>query len=434
MLIENVAIDRINLKIEKVTLNEFTHFKMLLKLMSQNSKSDIDNQIEKYNDNKDNKDNIIFLNSLPNSNKENESLFSFNEFEQLQASAYRYNIHLSEHETTDGAVFIGYKHNSSKSSSNYFDMKIEFNPNKSNKVQQHLLQALRRMLSDKVVKLVAYDIAIDIPYKTNDVYIMNKSNKTPSSCDTTRYFGKKNSDGYLKMYDKLKERGIQVSDKGSTDLTRIEFTFCPNKSDGIPFIKLKSHKVDLDKMFTIGLLDDIDDIPTKCVAMALTDGKIKRSQLPRYMKDTITKSLSDKQNRLELNKLIKSHWEDLLNSIKEWFLDSVDYSQNKILFGTDNERDMNDIHEQNIKSVFERANNGIYIETEPIPLNKAFENTIDESPNREKEVNEVGQRVLELNKLISELEFERNNIKEQYRLELEHKKNLTSVGKLESKI
>lgn len=322
MLIENVAIDRLNLRIEKVTFKEFEELELQLRLLKRENKT-------KFLEYEDTKNNIKNLYAFKD---EEDGLFSIRLSEKLSLSEYRYQINLSEHDTTDGAVFIGYKHNSVKASE-YYDMKIEFNPNKSNKAQRYLLQALNRVVGNKVVKLVSCDVAIDIPYKTDDVYIVNKTGKTPSSCDTTRYFGKKNTNGYLKLYDKLKEQKVSVSPEGSEQLTRVEFTL--KFDDGIPFAKLLKYKTDFDKMYTIGLLHDIEDVAVKCIARCLTRGEVKRSELPRYAKDIITKTLNKTTNKMKLNTIINSRWKDLMESISEWFMWSSTYSQNYALFGAE---------------------------------------------------------------------------------------------------
>lgn len=312
MQIENVAIDRVNLRIEKVTMKQFEQLDMRLQHLRYDSK-------------------LVLLDKRLG---KEQGLFHIRTQEKIGGADYRYNIYVSEHETTDGAIFIGYKHNSAKASE-YYDMKIEFNPNKANNVQRYLLKALESIIDKKVVKLVECDIAIDIPYKPSDIYVVNKSGKLPSSCDTTRYFGQKHTDGYLKLYDKLKEQGLEVSSKGSLNLTRIEFTLKPNKGDGLIYQKLLRYKVGLNKSYKMGSLHEIGCISVKCMALALTNGYIKRSELPRSVKDEIDRTLIKITNRLDIDTIINSRWSDLMESINEWFMRSVTYSSNYALFGTE---------------------------------------------------------------------------------------------------
>ncbi len=312
MLIENVAVDRINLRVEKVAIKQFEQLDMRLQHLKNDSK-------------------LLLLDKRLDKEK---GLFHIRTQEKLGGADYRYNIYLSEHDTTDGAVFIGYKHNSAKAGECY-DMKVEFNPNKSSSVQRYLLKALESIVKTNVVKLVECDIAIDVPYKPSDVYVVNKSGKLPSSCDTTRYFGQKHTDGYMKLYDKLKEQKLEVSSKGSEHLTRIEFTLRLNSSDGLIYQKLLEHKTFLDKSYSIGLLNEIEDFSLKCVAIAITNGHIKRSEVPRYDRNKLDSTLSKTANKMKIDTIINSRWSDLMESISEWFMWSACYSTNYALFGAE---------------------------------------------------------------------------------------------------
>ncbi len=361
--VENVAIDRINLRIEKVKIKEFEELVMALKFYAKGDK-------------------LKVLNDLK---EDEDDLFHIRELEKLGGTDYRYNLYLSEGRTSDGAVYVGYKHNSARLGDTY-DLKVELNPSKCNKAQDSLLKALHHKLSDKVVRLVEFDVAIDIQHRTSNVYIINKSGKLPSSYDTTRYFGQKHTNGYLKMYDKLKEQRLEISPtsnvyiinksgklpssydttryfgqkhtngylkmydklkeqrleispKGSLYLTRIEFTLRPNDNTGLIYKDLEKYKFNLDKCYDIGLLDGINDITVKCMALALTHGHIKRSELPRKQKEEIKSELDKIDNKLTIDKLLNDKWESLLDSVSDWFGLSKNYTKNYALFGTE-QRDL----------------------------------------------------------------------------------------------
>ncbi|MBC9704293.1 MAG: hypothetical protein H9W81_04600, partial [Enterococcus sp.] len=104
MKIENVAIDRINLRIEKVKFKEFEQLEMSLKHQQKGGKLKV---LSDYQDN------------------END-LFHMRKLEKLGGADYRYNLYLDDG-SSGGAVYIAYKHNSAKPSEQY-DLKIEFNP------------------------------------------------------------------------------------------------------------------------------------------------------------------------------------------------------------------------------------------------------------------------------------------------------------------
>lgn len=310
--VENVAIDRINLRIEKVKIKEFEELVMALKFYAKGDK-------------------LKVLNDLK---EDEDDLFHIRELEKLGGTDYRYNLYLSEGRTSDGAVYVGYKHNSARLGDTY-DLKVELNPSKCNKAQESLLKALHHKLGDKVVRLVEFDVAIDLQHKASDIYVINKSGKLPSSYDTTRYFGQKHTNGYLKLYDKLKEQKLSVSHEGSPHLTRVEFTLRPKDNTGMIYQELKQYQFDLDKSYDIGSLDMIDDITVKCMAISLTYGHIKRAELPRRQKDLITKELTRVGNKLRIDKLLNKHWNDLLNSVSQWFGESKDYTKNYAVFGTE---------------------------------------------------------------------------------------------------
>lgn len=310
--VENVAIDRINLRIEKVKIKEFEELVMALKFYAKGDK-------------------LKVLNDLK---EDEDDLFHIRELEKLGGTDYRYNLYLSEGRTSDGAVYVGYKHNSARLGDTY-DLKVELNPSKCNKAQESLLKALHHKLGDKVVRLVEFDVAMDLQHRTSNVYIINKSGKLPSSYDTTRYFGQKHTNGYLKMYDKLKEQRLEISPKGSLYLTRIEFTLRPNDNTGLIYQDLEKYKFSLDKCYDIGLLDGINDITVKCMALALTHGHIKRSELPRKQKEEIKSELDKIDNKLTIDKLLNDKWESLLDSVSDWFGLSKNYTKNYAIFGTE---------------------------------------------------------------------------------------------------
>lgn len=111
-------------------------------------------------------------------------------------------------------------------------VKLEINPNKHAKkpIFNDLLQFLKNNTGD--CNLKRYDFCIDIPKKLKDIEVFG-SRKEKGLYKGTRYFGQRNKDGYLKIYDKGKEQEIE------DDLTRIEYTLVPDKrshqKDGLNF-------------------------------------------------------------------------------------------------------------------------------------------------------------------------------------------------------
>lgn len=98
---------------------------------------------------------------------------------------------------------------------------IEFNPNKceSSALFQKFMSEFRSCALDREV--VRYDMAIDIPLPRNLCRLI-RSNKKKYRCDVdesiTEYLGRKNTSGYIKLYDKTAEAKLNYP------LTRLEIT------------------------------------------------------------------------------------------------------------------------------------------------------------------------------------------------------------------
>ena len=101
-------------------------------------------------------------------------------------------------------------------------VKLEINPNKHAKkpIFNDLLQFLKDNTGDCTLK--RYDFCVDIPKKLKEIEVFG-SKKEKGLYKGTRYFGQRNKDGHLKIYDKAKEQGLDG------DLSRIEYTLVDDK-------------------------------------------------------------------------------------------------------------------------------------------------------------------------------------------------------------
>lgn len=101
-------------------------------------------------------------------------------------------------------------------------LKLEINPNKhfEKPIFKELLKFLLENCGDCSLK--RYDFCIDIKCKLTDIEVFG-SRKERGLYKGTRYYGQRNKDGYLKIYDKQKEQGLEKP------LTRIEYTFVNDK-------------------------------------------------------------------------------------------------------------------------------------------------------------------------------------------------------------
>lgn len=97
-------------------------------------------------------------------------------------------------------------------------LKLEINPNKH--YDKPVFHALQKIINQFCVSgtLKKYDYAIDIPCRLSDIKVFN-TRKEKGLYKGTVYYGQRNKEGYVKIYDKTKETGL------SSPLTRVEHTF-----------------------------------------------------------------------------------------------------------------------------------------------------------------------------------------------------------------
>jgi hypothetical protein len=97
-------------------------------------------------------------------------------------------------------------------------MRFKINPNKhmDSPALRIVLDFIREWCADGY--LVRWDYAIDVPVAIADVMIIG-SRKEKGLYKGTRYYGQRHKHGYLKVYDKQKEQGLD------SVLTRLEYTF-----------------------------------------------------------------------------------------------------------------------------------------------------------------------------------------------------------------
>jgi len=134
-------------------------------------------------------------------------------------SEYKYNFHIGQ---GDGAVYVGYRHNSenAKLVRERFHVKVEYNPSKHNRddFKQFWLCMSDFSMFRKSIKSV--DIAFDLlGVPISAIVPVSTTGKAMNKYQTTMYFGQRSSNGFMRIYDKAKEEGKKDEVK-----TRIEFT------------------------------------------------------------------------------------------------------------------------------------------------------------------------------------------------------------------
>ncbi len=156
--------------------------------------------------------------------------------DKINAFHYNYNIEIDEGKS----FYIAFMHNQedinfNKDNKNY-NFTIEFNPNKliDNSLLLHILHSFGNWL------LRSFDLSVDIPINILDL-IIDKSLKRKIHIESfgldniTYYIGTKDSDGYIKIYNKKIESNLNIVGH----LTRIEIT---RKYDDFDLKGIKSFK------------------------------------------------------------------------------------------------------------------------------------------------------------------------------------------------
>ena len=132
----------------------------------------------------------------------------------------------------DKSFWVGFKLNSpNRDNKKKSYMYLRYNPNKV-KVKDELKEILEEFFIGRDFEIVSADIAIDLKNISmkSDIFIDKDMKNTIkdhrySENDRTYYIGKSGRDGYVKVYNKAKEQGID-----DMDWTRYEITIKPNKT------------------------------------------------------------------------------------------------------------------------------------------------------------------------------------------------------------
>lgn len=176
----------------------------------------------------------------------------------------------------------------------YPKTRIRFNPNKCHKhtwfdcengfVQ--LLNAWAENERDNLFILKKYDYAVDVPYPMSMITV--KTKKEPQTYKGTRYYGRENNHGHLRIYDKKAERK-RFKDYSVLDenLTRIEYTWDldkPRKYDEIRICeKLNSKEYkklpDTDK----AIIEMFNTLMANNIPYDLKIGRKKMEKLKDYL-------------------------------------------------------------------------------------------------------------------------------------------------------
>ena len=145
-------------------------------------------------------------------------VFHFQYYHSLKPYTYKhlFNISVDDFSFVVGLGFVGFDNKENKHGF------IEFNPNKLE--NSYDFRNFRTTLFNYCdsVKLVRYDLAIDLPFPRSSVKLVRNSKKLYSylikDTGVTEYSGRRSNAGFIKLYDKTIESDL------SYPLTRLEIT------------------------------------------------------------------------------------------------------------------------------------------------------------------------------------------------------------------
>lgn len=237
---------------------------------------------------------------------------------------FHHNLNIGEGE---GAIFIGYKHNSSKQTKEY-NLKVEFNPSKLqdqslheddvNAIQKFAFGTLNNCLKRNKRLVTGFDVAFDLTVNKSRIVPVSTTGRMQDRHKGTIYYGNRGKHGYLKIYDKKKEL-LEVHNREITDddLTRIEFSF--RISDGLVINDLSKEPIfRISDLYNFSFIDyDSLKGTLKACVLAYSTGLMDLREFPRHTKDNIKKALKDME-QLDLDHVLKSNWENIINDIKQY--------------------------------------------------------------------------------------------------------------------
>lgn len=105
----------------------------------------------------------------------------------------------------------------------YWILRLKFNPNKNkdNPALQNVLSFLFRCGWVSAWHFSRVDYALDVQGSLSAFYVLSR--KTETNYGSTRYYGKRGTSGYLRVYDKRKEQIETIGDDIGFEWTRFEW-------------------------------------------------------------------------------------------------------------------------------------------------------------------------------------------------------------------
>lgn len=241
------------------------------------------------------------------------------------ASEYAYNLHFGQ---GDGAVYVGYRHNSTnaKLAKERFHMKVELNPNK------HRFEDYKSFwiaMGDfrnfrKTIKSV--DLAFDLlGVPISAIVPVSTTGKCANRVHGTFYFGQRGSHGFVRIYDKAKEEGLEGTEK-----TRVEFTI--TYAEPVTFQIFQAiDGYDVFEQYIISAVDfEKMDAEMACILFALHHAFRSLKDFTRRKQEKIKKALLGTE-RIDFQSVFSEQKNGVFQTVKkiinfDWYNKTVDTS------------------------------------------------------------------------------------------------------------
>lgn len=183
-----------------------------------------------------NNNTLVLFNKFINSLSLKNSIYEFHSYTSLKMFSYRTLITFDANKNFSFVVGLGFNSAVSSEKNKCF---IEFNPNKC--LSTYFVNPILDFIKEHAnfVEIVRFDFAIDIPVKRELLTLQKDLRKyqkhfyvnvsSNSLSNITEYLGTRNSNGFVKVYNKTIEQNLDY------DVTRVEITLDNFKYDN--FIK-----------------------------------------------------------------------------------------------------------------------------------------------------------------------------------------------------
>ncbi len=226
-------------------------------------------------------------------------------------SGFRYKLYLKEY---DGSyLHISYQpYNQGKSLS--YSLWIETHPKYLERFR-NILDALN--IEAKEVNFVLCDVAYDIPYSINNVFIASNTGRKMNIFKGTKYFGDRKSSkdhGYCRVYDKKNEQKEKKNKEVAGELTRVEIVYRPDSKGRFDLLDLLKHPPDFNRYYTCRVITNTDLLKPerKAIIMAIQNELMTLDEFSPYQRKKIKEELSN-QLTVDFNDLTGQNWEEILS-------------------------------------------------------------------------------------------------------------------------